>query len=274
MSELFFHDAPEGIAVPAENVRICTEIDGSTVFGRVMLPALDDPNTRTPIVLFLHGFPGTEKNVDIAQLLRMRGIACAYFAYRGVWGSKGFYSFSHLIEDAIAIAAHLRERAEELRIDPDRFYLYGHSMGGFATVNSIAAGLKVKGAFLMAPCDLAERYLYERERFDALAVKEQRGYFTLPSDNSLLDEVAQYAEKWYFPNAAEHMDPAIRYFFIGGTRDTTTPPPQNIYPLCDALIAKGAKVEYLELNESHAFPGSRFAVAEFAAKKIEECEKE
>ncbi len=274
MSELFFHDAPDGIAVPAENVRICTPIDGSTVFGRVLLPALDNPDRKTLIVLFLHGFPGTEKNEDIAQLLRMTGVACATFSYRGVWGSKGFYSFTHLIEDVHAIAAHLRGRAEELRIDPERFYLFGHSMGGFATINSIASGLKVKGAILMAPCDLGERYLHEKERFESLTVKEQLGYFTLESDQALRDDVVANAEKWYFPNAAEHMDLSTRYYFIGGRRDTTTPPPQNIYPLRDALIAKGAKVEYLELNEVHAFPGSRFKVAEFTAKAIAECEGE
>ena len=48
----------------------------------------------------------------------------------------------------------------------------------------------------------------------------------------------------------------------------------NIYPLRDALIAKGAKVEYLELDDVHAFPGSRFKVAEFTAKAIAECEGE
>ncbi|MBQ3072162.1 MAG: alpha/beta fold hydrolase [Oscillospiraceae bacterium] len=274
MNEKLFHNVPENAAVPAENVGIAAEINGSTVFGRVLLPALDDPNKRTPIVLFLHGFPGTEQNRDLAQLLRTTGLACAHFSYRGVWGSKGYYSFTHLIEDAMAMAEYLRGRAEELRIDPERLYLVGHSMGGFTSVNSIAEGLRVKGAFIMAPGDLGNMYFNEPEHFTIIEKRQKAGYFTLESEDALQNDVVANAEKWYFPNAVKRMPYLPRFYFVGGTRDTTTPPEKNILPILECLRARGADVQYLELNEPHAFCGSRLRLAEEAAKFIWETENE
>ncbi|WP_433967320.1 alpha/beta hydrolase family protein [Tunturiibacter gelidiferens] len=40
-----------------------------------------------PVVLLLHGFPGNEKNLDLAQAIRRDGWDVVYFDYRGSWGS-------------------------------------------------------------------------------------------------------------------------------------------------------------------------------------------
>jgi pimeloyl-ACP methyl ester carboxylesterase len=42
-----------------------------------------------PTVLLLHGFPGNEKNLDIAQVLRRDGFNVLFFHYRGAWGTEG-----------------------------------------------------------------------------------------------------------------------------------------------------------------------------------------
>jgi hypothetical protein len=34
----------------------------------------------------LHGFPGNERNFDVAQALRRAGYAALVFHYRGSWG--------------------------------------------------------------------------------------------------------------------------------------------------------------------------------------------
>jgi hypothetical protein len=38
-----------------------------------------------PVVLLLHGFPGNEKNLDLAQAIRRDGWDVVYFDYRGSW---------------------------------------------------------------------------------------------------------------------------------------------------------------------------------------------
>ena len=52
-----------------------------------------------PLVVLLHGFPGTERNLDVAQALRMAGCHVAFFHYRGAWGSPGDFSFVNVLED-------------------------------------------------------------------------------------------------------------------------------------------------------------------------------
>jgi dipeptidyl aminopeptidase/acylaminoacyl peptidase len=55
-----------------------------------------------PAVVLLHGFPGNERNLDLAQDIRRAGWDVLYFNYRGSWGSPGDFSFSHAIEDTAA----------------------------------------------------------------------------------------------------------------------------------------------------------------------------
>jgi pimeloyl-ACP methyl ester carboxylesterase len=42
-----------------------------------------------PAVVLLHGFPGNERNLDLAQDMRRAGWDVLYFNYRGSWGSPG-----------------------------------------------------------------------------------------------------------------------------------------------------------------------------------------
>jgi uncharacterized protein len=46
-----------------------------------------------PAVILLHGLPGNEKNLDLAQAMRRAGWTVVTFNYRGSWGSPGVYSF-------------------------------------------------------------------------------------------------------------------------------------------------------------------------------------
>lgn len=86
-----------------------------------------------PVVILLHGFPGNEKNLDLAQAIRRAGWDVLYFNYRGSWGSPGEFSFTHSTEDVAAALAYLRDpgNAAKLEVDPKRIVLIGHSMGGF-----------------------------------------------------------------------------------------------------------------------------------------------
>ncbi len=59
-----------------------------------------------PVVVLLHGFPGNEKNLDLAQAIRREGWDVLYFDYRGSWGTKGAFSFTHSMEDAQAAVAY------------------------------------------------------------------------------------------------------------------------------------------------------------------------
>ena len=53
-----------------------------------------------PAVILLHGIPGCERNLDLAQALRRAGFHVMTFHYSGSWGSDGSYSLLHNLEDA------------------------------------------------------------------------------------------------------------------------------------------------------------------------------
>src|SRR5437588_12766015 len=86
-----------------------------------------------PVVLLLHGFPGNEKNLDLAQAIRRDGWDVVYLDYRGSWGSPGDFSFTHSIEDTQSAIAYLRDpaNAKKLRSNPAYIVLIGHSIGVF-----------------------------------------------------------------------------------------------------------------------------------------------
>jgi pimeloyl-ACP methyl ester carboxylesterase len=49
-----------------------------------------------PTLLLLHGFPGNERNLDLAQAVRAHGWNVIYFNYRGSWGQPGRIFFQAL----------------------------------------------------------------------------------------------------------------------------------------------------------------------------------
>jgi pimeloyl-ACP methyl ester carboxylesterase len=112
-----------------------------------------------PVVVLLHGFPGNERNLDLAQDIRRTGWDVLYFDYRGSWGSTGDFSFSHGIEDTAAAVDYLRSpvMAKILRLDPARIVLIGHSMGGFMAVQDAAADRRILGVGLISAADLGGR---------------------------------------------------------------------------------------------------------------------
>ena len=69
---------------------------GALINAFVYVAAGDGPH---PLVVLLHGFPGNERNLDLAQDIRRAGWDVLYFDYRGSWGSPGDFSFSHSIEE-------------------------------------------------------------------------------------------------------------------------------------------------------------------------------
>lgn len=86
-----------------------------------------------PTVLLMHGFPGNEQNMDLAQSIRRAGWNVVVPHYRGSWGSGGSFSFSNCIEDTKAVLQFLRDpgNARKYQIDTNKIVLIGHSMGGF-----------------------------------------------------------------------------------------------------------------------------------------------
>lgn len=123
--------APSGI----EELQINSS--GSTIFGFEYIANGPGPH---PTVLMLHGLPGNERNLDLAQNLRRAGYNVIYFNYRGSWGSKGTFSFSNSLKDVDAVLDYITDGSNigRMRIDTNQIALFGHSMGaGLAVIAGI-----------------------------------------------------------------------------------------------------------------------------------------
>ncbi len=109
-----------------------------------------------PTLLLLHGFPGNEQNLDLAQAVRRAGWNVVTFHYRGSWGSPGDYRFAQNLEDADAALAFLRDgaHARALGVDTARLVLAGHSMGGWVTALTAAHDHHLRGAILISAADM------------------------------------------------------------------------------------------------------------------------
>ena len=129
---------------------------GSLLNAFVYLAAGAGPH---PAVVLLHGFPGNERNLDLAQDIRRAGWDVLFLDFRGSWGTPGDYSFTHSIEDTAAAVAYLRqpEVAKSLRLDPARIALLGHSMGGFLALQGGAADPTILGIGMISAADIGAR---------------------------------------------------------------------------------------------------------------------
>jgi len=110
---------------------------GVEINGIAYLAAGPGPH---PTLLICHGWPGNEKNLDLAQAVRRAGWNAVAFNYRGSWGSPGSFRFAQNPEDAAAVLAFLRDPANAAKfgIDTSRMAIIGHSMGGW--VSAMTAG--------------------------------------------------------------------------------------------------------------------------------------
>jgi pimeloyl-ACP methyl ester carboxylesterase len=152
-----------------------------------------------PAVILLHGFPGNERNLDLAQDMRKAGWDVLYFNYRGSWGSPGAFSFSHSIEDAAAAVAYLRQPVlgKTLRLDPTRIVLIGHSMGGFMVVQGGAADPAIIGIGMISAADMAGRVSQPAQMAAAYA-REGMAPLAGCTPASLAREMLANAAHWRF----------------------------------------------------------------------------
>jgi uncharacterized protein len=227
-----------------------------------------------PVVILLHGFPGNERNLDLAQDMRRAGWDVVYFNYRGSWGTPGDFSFAHCIEDVASVIAYLRKpgNAAKLRLDPAKIVLVGHSMGGFMATQGAAADPAVKGIALISGADMAGMFQQVRakEPSAASAVKKvgaslaEEGLAPLRgvTPDGLAQELADHASIWVFPSTAAALKG--RPVFVISSDD-------GLAPLAGAYVdalkkAGDSQVTTLHLPTDHSYSDQRTELSQALLK--------
>jgi acetyl esterase/lipase len=113
-----------------------------------------------PTLVLMHGFPGYEQNLDLAQAIRRAGWNVLAVHYRGSWGVKGDFSFQHAIEDADAEVAFVNNpaNAKKYRIDTSKIVVLGHSMGGFLVASAAAHDHKLAGVAMISAWNIGASF--------------------------------------------------------------------------------------------------------------------
>jgi len=220
-----------------------------------------------PAVILLHGFPGNERNLDLAQAMRRAGYNVLYFNYRGAWGSPGDFSFTHAIEDTQSAIAYLRvpANAQRLRVDPQDLILIGHSMGGFMARYAGAQDPGIRAVALISAADMGV------DTVDSLKPEQRKlaldpiarglaaeGMAPLAgcTPQSLAAEVIANADAWNIPSLAPRL--AARPVLVITSDD-------GLAPSNDAFVAAlhkagGTHVTALHLATDHSYSDHRIAL--------------
>jgi pimeloyl-ACP methyl ester carboxylesterase len=259
-------DPPEDLEFPARLAEgVFFESGGARMNAVLYEAAGAGPN---PTVLVLHGFPGNERNLDLAHALRRAGWNSVFFHYRGTWGSGGSFSFSHVLEDVAAVLATLRDEefAQEHRIDRRRIALVGHSMGGFAALSVAAERAEVACVASLAGANLGVLARAAQDPAQAALIgaglaASGGGPIRDLSGEQLVAELRAHEQAFDLVAKA----PALArkpVLLVAGSRDGVARREVHHTPLADAIAAQpGARLRSVVLDADHAFSGSRIAVA-------------
>ncbi|MHB1056714.1 MAG: alpha/beta hydrolase family protein [Rhodanobacter sp.] len=266
---------PAGARATMETMRIPSH--GALMNALVYVAAGAGPH---PAVILLHGFPGNERNLDLAQDMRRAGWDVLYFNYRGSWGTPGDFSFTHGIEDAAAALAYLRrpDVAGKLRLDPTRIVLVGHSMGGFMAVQAAAADPAVKAFATISAADLGGIYRHMLSTDGAPAALKKMGA-GLASEGmaplsgctpgGLARELADHAAGWAFE---AKVDALKNRSALVVTSDDGLAKPNEAFAA--ALRAAGdTRVATAHLTTDHAYSDRRIELSQAVLKWLAELPK-
>ena len=254
------HAAPDELFPPAI-VELTIDSEGHRLPALVYLANGKGPH---PTVVLLHGFPGNEKNLDIAQSLRRAGFNVLFFHYRGAWGADGEYSVVSLPDDVAAVLQFLRTpgNAEQLRVDTGRLSLLGHSMGGYA---ALAAGSRDKALVCvgaMAPGNLGDF----KRAIDAggpsgdwiLDYADTLFMLRAYSGAKMKRELGEVAQKDVDLRTFGPVLASKSVFLVVGDKDTVTPAESMFRPIADSYRSTpDLTLQAHVISGDHSFSWSR-----------------
>ena len=258
-------DPPHTMMPPASTPAVTFTSGGEKLLGVLHVPAGPGPH---PVVVLLHGFPGNERNFDLAQALRRAGYAGLVFHYRGSWGVGGSWSWRNVLDDAARAVAAICEEAMSVthRLDSQRLAVVGHSLGGFAALMTAAADTRVSAVASVAGFDFgtAAAAIRTDPAMRSRYVEDWDGEL-LPlhgtSGEALVAEMEAAGQAWSLARLAPRL--ADRPVLLVGTgQDTVTPAEVHHWPLVKTYQAYPvSQLEQRVFPTDHALSDHRVALA-------------
>lgn len=229
-----------------------------------------------PTIILYHGFPGYEKNIDLAQVLRRAGYNVMMPHYRGCWSSEGSYSVSNVLEDAEAVIDYLRSDncKSSLRVDPRNIILMGYSLGGFTALHTLANHPEIKSMAFIVGYNFGKyaKGLYGNEKFIKEAEEYWSGSFAPLrgiTPEMFIKEIIDNRNKWDLVDKARELNDHS-LLFIGGVQDTCADIPNHYQPIVDVIKNNNHNnLTEAILDTDHDCSNSRILLAETVLEWLE-----
>ena len=249
-------DPPRDSAHPARMEVLHIPSGGVRINGVAYLAAGAGPH---PTFVLLHGLPGNEKNLDLAQAVRRAGWNAITFNYRGSWGSPGSFRFGNNLEDADAVLAFLGDPANvrRLGIDTTDIVIAGHSMGGWVAVLTAAHHPNLRGLVLVSAADMGADAALPRDTLIAVMADNMESLAGV-TPRSMADDLAAGAAKshWTFADAVPGL---TKMPMLVITADDGLAPESDT--LVQRLRARGnARITTLHEPTDHSYSDKRIAL--------------
>ena len=249
---------------PAVNREVAIPSSGDRMNGVLLIAQGPGPH---PTAILLHGFPGNERNLDLAQAVRRSGWNVLTFQYRGAWGSEGSFSFTHMLEDVVAAIDFMQgPEGKSACCSSNQIVLIGHSMGGWAALLTAAKDPRIRAVASMAGWNMgwASRTLTDSAAFAEDVAGTESSLLPLrgTSAEALTRERAEHIADWNLLNhVASLADKSI--LLIAGSRDDVAPIAEHHLPLLTGLEAtKAEKVTSIIIDSDHSFSDRRIALTQ------------
>ncbi|HWQ51409.1 MAG TPA: alpha/beta fold hydrolase [Terriglobales bacterium] len=262
LNRIFTDSTPSPDGVEPNMYELGVPSDGLLMNAVLLTPAGKGPH---PLVVLLHGYPGNERNLFVGETLRMIGCSVLFFHYRGAWGSPGKFSLVHVLQDACAAVDYFKrdDVAKQYGIDRARIFVVGQSMGGFATILTLAARDDLRGAVAIAPYDFAAAYEFAMGSPEGMAQLRAMSENPCPQlayvrPGIMQDELAEHAKEWLFVRQAGKLS-GKQLCVIGFNQDEASVPALHFEPLAAAY--KGNNFTLLRMDGDHSYCGKKMAVS-------------
>lgn len=255
-------DPPRNATHPAANQQLLIRSDGSDM--NALLFKAQGPGAK-PTIILMHGLPGNERNLDLAQALRRVGWNVLTFTYRGAWGSDGKFSLGNAIEDGEAALAFARSAdGAKLGIDPNRIVVGGHSFGGGVSALVAARHPDLLGLFLLDAWNFGEDSAKtiaggaEARRQFAAALDDLGHSLQGANAETLADDLIAFGGRQNLLSKTENLRamPVLDIYATLGIRD------QNVALVAALKRAGNLRVTAVELNSDHGFADHRIVLAQ------------
>ncbi|MCF6270172.1 MAG: alpha/beta fold hydrolase [Melioribacteraceae bacterium] len=218
---------------------------------------------RKPIVFLLHGFPGNEKNSDIAHAIKRFGFNVIIFHYRGSWGSEGDFSISNSLEDLYSAIDYINKPdvASSLNIDATNIILIGHSFGAFLAFLTSIKYPQIKNIASLSGFNFGffTDYIIQNPQFLDVTMDElSQGAMLLKgtSGEKIYNEMLLNKDEWNLLKLIPELKKK-NILLVGAEYDYVAPLEIHHHPMVEGLKQVGAKFKSEVYKSGHSFSSSR-----------------